>query len=131
MTDQNNESINTSVLHNDVDSNGIPILNDVVEERDETKPRPIDAECTATTPNTPDSTATHPTEIDSFKETLRQELSNELNDLIQAALLNTAKEISSQVENIIERKLSNTLQKQMGDMLKTALEEQFKNNKSI
>jgi len=130
MTEQNSNPTEISTLHNDVDSNGIPILNDVVEESTEVEEQPITTEDTATTSNTSDSITSQPTEIDNLKEALREELSNELNELIQSTLIKTAKEISPHVEKIIERKLSDTLQKQMGELLKIALEEQFKNNKS-
>jgi len=135
MTDHDSKPADTSILHNDVDPNGIPILNDVVEERDGTKQQPRETEYTITTSSVSDSTtsepATQPAEIDNLKEILRQELSDELNKLIQSTLANTAEEISSQVGDIIENKLSDALQKQMGEMLKAALEERFKNNNSF
>ncbi len=130
MTEQNNSPIETSIPHSDVDSNGIPILNDVVEESRQLEEQTIETEHTATTSTTSESTTIQATEIDNFKEALREELSNELNALIQSTLIKTATEISSHVEKIIARKLSDMLQKQMGEMLKIALEAQFKNNKS-
>jgi len=135
MTDHDSKPADTSILHNDVDPNGIPILNDVVEERDGTEQQLRDTECTTAVSNVPDSTASgstiQPTEIDRLKATLKQELSDELNKLIQSTLANTAEEISSQLGEIIENKLSDALQKQMGEMLKAALEERFKNNNSF
>jgi predicted component of type VI protein secretion system len=135
MTDQDSKPADPLIPHNDVDSNGIPILNDVVEEIDGTAQQSEEAEYSATDSSDPDTTtsetAAQPTDIDHLKETLKQELSDELNQLIQSALAETAEEISSQIGSIIENKLSNALQKQMGEMLKTALEERFKNNNSF
>ncbi|MFC1602396.1 hypothetical protein ACFL3U_02385 [Pseudomonadota bacterium] len=136
MTDQSSNPEETTAPFNNVDSNGIPILNDVVEERDEeTEQQLREMECITSASADSDSTTNESTgqstELDHLKETLRQELHDELNELIQATLLNAAEEISSQVGKIIENKLSDALQKQMGEMLKSALEERFKNNNSF
>jgi len=143
MTDQENRpsdsddlslQSNASAPHSDVDSNGIPILNDVVEEVVETEPQP-DAISNGTTPSaSPDSTTyestEQPIEINEIKAILKEELTEELNELILSTLIDATEEISSKVGGIVEDKLSDALQKKMGELLKTTLEEKFKSNKA-